>query len=518
MSAPEGNAAAPVVRTSPLRRLLKVGCWGCGGTLLLFALLIWGLFLFLDRVPRSYPPSVDPMDPPAGGAYASYGLDGFESPYLGHTGSWDGQGGGMLGSSKVGDLDAEVGMGLRWTFMPVHWSALEPGGPVELKRSVPPAWKELDGFVVEAQKRRLNVLMQVTIGGNAGGPPAWAGRREPGKSAPGDMEAAASFAAKLAVRYRPGGTLASERGWGEAYGVRAWELDNEPNVYFTHWGGQAGDYAEFVTRAAARIKAEDPRALLLLPATTGGADSPPWIEAALDAQALNGSPAYRQRGLRHSIGPVTGGVSFHSYEGLDSAFSGDSRTIERVLDDTRAAFEAWESRAEGFHFERKREYWHTEGNFDFLGALSAGRRAAWRIQFFTRAFAAGIRKVCVMDASVREQAAVRGYVGALPWPFPMRPADSEVRPLRGHLRAFRHTDAGGTDAGQVWVLWAVAGAGPARAEVPALRARVTLVHVDGTKSEASARGGRITVELEGDAKMAPPVLVVDRPTQAGMAR
>jgi hypothetical protein len=51
-------------------------------------------------------------------------LDGFDSPYIGHTGSWDGKGGGMFGSSKIPDLDFEVGMGLRWTFMAVYWKQM----------------------------------------------------------------------------------------------------------------------------------------------------------------------------------------------------------------------------------------------------------------------------------------------------------------------------------------------------------------------------------------------------------
>ena len=155
----------------------------------------------------------------------------------------------------------EVSMGLRWTFMPVYWSVLEPDGPVDLSTITPPAWRELDTFVIEAQKHRLNILMQApVVGGNAGGPPGWAGRREPGKSAPADMEAAAAFAGKLAGRYAPGGTLSIAQGWGRRYGVRAWELDNEPESYLTHWKDQAGDYAEFATKVTARIKQVDPRA------------------------------------------------------------------------------------------------------------------------------------------------------------------------------------------------------------------------------------------------------------------
>ena len=133
----------------------------------------------ISRVPKAYPQPAHPLAPPKLSDYAAFELDGFESPYLGHTGSWDGKGGKMWGGSKVPDLEKEAGMGLRWTFMPVYWSAMEPEGPINPDREVPPAWRALDAFVIEAQERRLNVLMQApVVGGNAGGPPAWAGRRE----------------------------------------------------------------------------------------------------------------------------------------------------------------------------------------------------------------------------------------------------------------------------------------------------------------------------------------------------
>jgi hypothetical protein len=494
--------------------MLKGCAWGCGGTVLLFALLLGLLLVVLNRVPKSYPQIASPVPPPKPTDYASSGLDGFESPYLGHTGSWDGKGGNMWHGSKVPELEKEVEMGLRWTFMPVNWSAMEPDRPVDLSHEVPSAWRALDGFVIEAQKRQLNILMQApVVGGNAEGPPAWAGRREKGKSAPLEMEALAEFAGKLARRYCPGGTLAAEQGWGSRYGVRAWELDNEPEMYRTHWKGQAADYAEFATLAAARIKAADPTAVIVAPGLASGKNGPGWLEASLDAAAIAGSPNFRANGKSYSIGPVIDVVSLHSYEGLDSAFAAEPRTIGQVLESVRAVFEKWEQRAPGFTYPRKLEYWHTEGNFDFLGILSAERRAAWRMQFFTRAFAAGLRKVCVMDASQPERVAVRAYVRTLPWPFPMKPADTEVRLLRGRAAAFRHPDGDLPESGQVWILWAIANSGDAAVEVPVARERVSLVRVDGSEAVISASGHRLTLELKGDRKMAPPVILVDRVIQ-----
>ena len=143
------------------------------------------LCMLLSRVPKAYPPAAAPIEPPTTPAALTNALDGFDSPYLGHTGSWDGKGGAMWGKSKTPDMDKEVAMGLRWTFMPVYWRALEPDQPVDPATNTPPAWEALDRFVIEAHKRRLNILMQApVVGGNAGGPPKWAGRREKGRAAP----------------------------------------------------------------------------------------------------------------------------------------------------------------------------------------------------------------------------------------------------------------------------------------------------------------------------------------------
>jgi hypothetical protein len=474
-----------------------------------FAALTALLLVLLNRVPQSYPPVARPIEI-ARGAGSDDALEGFASPYIGHTGSWDGKGGAMFGASKVPDLDTEQAMHLHWTFMAAHWSALEPNGPVDLAKETPAAWKEMDAFLMAAHQRRLNILMQApVIGGNAGGPPRWAGRREKGKSAPTNMEAAAAFAGKLAARYAPGGTLARQQGWGARYGVRAWELDNEPDGYLTHWKNQAADYAEFVTKAAAAIRQADPRAVILGPATMGNGNACRWIEGALDAGALNGSPAYRSRGAPYSIGPVLDAVSFHIYEGLDTALSAKDRTVEIAFSEIRDLFERYEDRSPGFHYARKQQYWHTEGNFDFFGVLSRKRRAAWRMQFFTRAFAAGISKVVVMDASKPEQAAVRAYVDALPDPFPMRRAGNMVKVLDGSPAVFLHLDGTNADAGRVWVLWAT-GASDAEVDVPTIQERVMQVSPDASRSPLKSAGHSVRVRLKGDAKMAPPILLIDR--------
>lgn len=509
-------AASPGPPPKRMRRRILRGCvWGCVSMLALLLVLIAVLVGLLSRVPKSYPVEANPVPPPAPNGLLGGGLDGFDSPYLGHTGSWDGKGGSLGGGSKAADMDIEVAMGLRWTFMPVYWRALEPDGPVDPTKVVPAAWQALDAFVVAAQARKLNILMQApVVGGNAGGPPAWAGRREAGKSAPQKMDALVAFAGKLAERYRPDGTLARQQGWGNRYGVRAWELDNEPEGYFTCWKGQAGDYAEFVSRAAQRIRAEDPQAVVVAPGMGGGEHGLSWLAETLSGSPTAGSSAFRAAGRGYSIGPAVDAVSFHNYEGLDSAFSDSSRTIVTVCQGVRDVLKQGEQRMPGQTYARKQEYWHTEGNFDFVGVLSAERRAAWRLQFFTRAFAAGIRKVCVMDASQAEQAAVRAYVRVLPRPWPMQLTEKDVQVRRGTVVAFRHLDGAEPREGQVWIVWPAADAGDATVRVPVCQAEVEQIFVTGQASRLRANDGWVQIDLPGDAKMAPGALVVDRPDRS----
>ena len=68
--------------------------------------------------------------------------------------------------------------------------------------------------------------------------------------------------------------------------------------------------------------------------------------------------------------------------------------------------------------------------------------------------------------------------------------------------AFRHLDGAGSESGQVWVLWAVADQGDAQVEVPVARDRVTLVQVDGSKTEHHPSGHGLTVNLRVTVKCA----------------
>ncbi len=494
--------------TAKPRSKRRIACCGC--CTLPPVVTVIGVYLLMQNIPLRYPGVNNPISAPP--TQISNMPTHWLSPYLGHTGSWDGKGGGMRGSNKIADMDREIAMGLHWTFMPVYWRQMEPNGPTDPESTSTQPWNELDAFVIAAHDRGLNILMQApVVGGNGGGPPTWAGVRDLGKSAPKNMAAVAEFAKKLAARYKPGGTLASSLGWGTEYGVRAWELDNEPANYLTNWSTQPGDYAEFVSKCAAAIKAVDPQAVVASPAVASGTAASGWLQNTLNPLGLQGSAAYHKSAIPYSIGPASDAVSFHVYEGLDTAFAHKDRTIETVFTEIRAVFEANENRAPQFAYARKQEYWHTEGNFDFIGVLSQDRRASWRFQFMTRAFAAGIRRVAVMDAASAEQAAEHAYTSILPDPFPMVRADSFATTIRGKAVVFQHNDRGTGQNGCVWILWAQADTGDAVVKIPLRYANAAIVDTRGNVRIVNATNKTITVSLNEDAKMAPGLIIVDRP-------
>ena len=166
-----------------------------------------------------------------------------------------------------------------------------------------------------------------------------------------------------------------------------------------------------------------------MPAVAGGGGSIPWVDQSLDPLGMHGSPAYVAAGIPYSIGPAVDVVTFHVYEGVDD------QSIDCALMDIRGAFEAHEDHP-GFEYPRKAEYWHTEGNFDFLHLSPADTRMAWFPQMFTRAFAAGIRKVIRLAGDAGLLAAPPDY--SLPGGMMVADAPTTVVTITVGGQTYRH--------------------------------------------------------------------------------
>ena len=144
-------------------------------------------------------------------------------------------------------LNAIDDIQLKWVLNGFHWPT------VEGQRDVYRIAENYDQFFLEMAQRNVNVLMSV---GNYW--PTWLEDTE-------QLKVEAYELTRLLVkRYRPGGDFAQEYGLGN-YGVRYWELINEPNYPCCGWGSHGAEqpvnsalYAELMSEMHRAIRAEAP--------------------------------------------------------------------------------------------------------------------------------------------------------------------------------------------------------------------------------------------------------------------
>ena len=92
---------------------------------LLTGLIFLLVILIAGASPKATLPFENPIAAPNPPSDLGKGLDGFDSPYIGHTGSWDGKGGAMFGGSK----DPNIGHGsVDGLAMDIHVRLLEGDG------------------------------------------------------------------------------------------------------------------------------------------------------------------------------------------------------------------------------------------------------------------------------------------------------------------------------------------------------------------------------------------------------
>ncbi|MCB9191608.1 MAG: hypothetical protein H6603_05540 [Flavobacteriales bacterium] len=150
-------------------------------------------------------------------------------------------------------LDAIDDIGLKWVLNGFHWPTIE--GEKDAYRIA----ENYDHFFLAMAQRDVQVLMSV---GNYW--PTWLEDSEELKDELYELT-------KLLVkRYRPGGDFAQENGLGN-YGVRYWEMINEPNYPCCGWGPHGGQqpvnsalYAELMSEMHRAIREEAPDVFILL--------------------------------------------------------------------------------------------------------------------------------------------------------------------------------------------------------------------------------------------------------------
>jgi hypothetical protein len=188
---------------------------------------------------------------PSADAVAPVGVD--DSPYM------DSVGAALPGKQWVIDdyersFTNDEWVGIHWAYVPVSWSDIE---------TVPGSYdfSGLDGLVSSARRHGIHLMVQVQTGGDfvIPGPAQMIGTggyrtnsRHPlvHPSAPKSMAGPLAFWRALARRYMPGGVLSKSSGWNDSYGVRFFEVENEPDAlpWITgSWSNVPKDYALYVT-------------------------------------------------------------------------------------------------------------------------------------------------------------------------------------------------------------------------------------------------------------------------------
>lgn len=179
------------------------------------------------------------------------------------------------------EFDLMAAMHVTWVRADFDWSAIETSrGEFD--------WAYPDAIVIEAAARRMNVLPILSH------TPDWARPSGTSNSTPPSHVADfADFARAVAARYAP-------------LGLHTWEIWNEPNIsYFWQPAPDANKYGELFRATAAKVRAVDPMATLLIGGLTSGTDT------------ANGSrvsqTSYVEQLYRNGAAQVADAIAVHPY-------------------------------------------------------------------------------------------------------------------------------------------------------------------------------------------------------------
>ncbi len=177
----------------------------------------------------------------------------------------------------------------------------------------------------------------------------------------------AAYAATLVRRYMPGGTLATQEGWGTEYGIADWEVWNEPSTQ-SFWRHDLTDYAalfgSLYKAASSAIKQAYPGASIMYD------ESGTAIDAAVKA-----------------AGGASQIVSVHSYSGgLDPDSALSSPTLPRGGQGTAPA-------AIGGIVAKGLPVWITETGYATDGTVTARQQAEYLVRSLVDFQAQGVKKL-----------------------------------------------------------------------------------------------------------------------------
>lgn len=128
-------------------------------------------------------------------------------------------------------------LGAAWDRDELLWDIVEPE-PGKW------TWEKTDRAVRAARERNIDILGLLDYWGKWAKPFTDEG-----------YAAYANYVTRLVSRYKPGGEFALQEGWTDGYGIRHWEIWNEPATF---WSGSGQQFGRLMKAAHDAAKAADP--------------------------------------------------------------------------------------------------------------------------------------------------------------------------------------------------------------------------------------------------------------------
>jgi hypothetical protein len=314
--------------------------------------------------------------------------------------------------------------GIAFTREEIYWDSIEP-------RQGEWHWERFDAAVIAGRESHLTFLGLLDY---------WAGWAESADYGEGDgtlpyEESVAHFANychEVVSRYKPGGVLAQEQGWTDGYGIRHWEVWNEPPTF---WFGTAEQFGQLVKAASAAIRRADPEAFVVV-----SNRGPTFDQAVMDVAGIESYDA----------------LAIHLYPGPTSPEAGN---FVPTVQETRAFLDR--------NGGQRVAVWITELGWDSLRGTSEWQQASYlaranvathaagtqRNLVFTFHFGGGVEGWGCVHDDLTPKISYAAYATLTHRLRDLRPAGEE--PVGSALRAYLYEGGGRSVA----VVWSVDGSG-----------------------------------------------------------
>ncbi|MGW0227925.1 sugar-binding protein [Actinopolymorpha singaporensis] len=218
-------------------------------------------------------------------------------------------------------------------------------------------WERFDPAVIAARNKKVLFLALLDYWASWSLPDGYQGQSHPTPWAEA-IDNFANYCFQVVSRYKPGGTLARVLGWDDDYGIRHWEVWNEPPTF---WFGTAEEFGRLVRAASAAIRRADPDAFVVV---SNGGES--FDQQVVDVAGIGSYDA----------------MAIHLYPG--PAGPEEGKFVEQIHQ-----ARTFLDRNDG----RQVRLWVTETGWNVHGGVSPWEQAAYIVRANVEAVAAGVERV-----------------------------------------------------------------------------------------------------------------------------